>query len=415
MPPGEGVPGDLRAHRGHDLQDERLGVPEGVALVPGAGEPLARDPPTLGSRGVLQQLEQGEPDGLLQLGVAVDLDVCALPEAVEDRALAREQAVEALVAGDGEGAGELVAQRGQLTVARPRVGHELGERDRLARFQLRAHGEPGVVGRGLAVPVDLSGAVDVVVGGGADQQPGAQGAVHEGEPAAVGVVLLRLERVLEQVVCAGVAGQVRLLGVGDEPGLQHDLGGPLQRTHGVAQGEHAALVQRHQPGGADLDGTPARRAPAQLARERARAEVQHALVVQEAARADVERMALDQQSHRGAVDRVHQRLGRLRVAVPGLGVDHRAQLVHARQVRARHTDRLALVEGSADAETAVRDGEDGLGARQVVELQPGLAQAPGFDGEGHARVFPGGPGTKPIRPYCPGPIRRPARSLSWSR
>jgi hypothetical protein len=88
------------------------------------------------------------------------------------------------------------------------------------------------------------------------EQPGAPGAVHEGEPA-VRVVLLRVEGVLEQVVGAGVAGQVRLLGVGDEPGLQHDLGRPFHGAHRVAQGEDTALVERHQPGGGDLDGAVA--------------------------------------------------------------------------------------------------------------------------------------------------------------
>jgi hypothetical protein len=339
----------------------------------------------------LQQLEQREPDGLLQLVVAVDLDVRALPEAVEDGALAREEPVEALVPGDRQRSRQLVAQRGQLAGVRPRVRHELGQRDRLAGLQLRADREPGVVGGGLAVHVELGGALDVVVGRGADQQPGAQGAVHESEPA-VRVVFLRLEGMLEQVVGRGMARQVRLPGVGDEPGLQHDLDGPFQRAHRVAQGEHAALVERHEPGGADLDAAAVRRAPAQLARQRARPEVEHAFVVQERAGADVERVAVDQQPDRRAVDGVDQGLGRLGIAAAGLGVDHRAQLVHAREVRTRHAHRLPLVQGSAHAQAAVGDREDGFGARQLVELEPGLPKAPGFDGEGvlgsHTPVFP---------------------------
>ena len=161
--------------------------------------------PALGARRGLQQLEQREPDGLLQLGVAVDLDVRALPEAVEDGALAREEPVEALVPGDGERAGQLVAQRRQLAGVGPGVRHELGQRDRLAGLQARPHARTGRgrgwprrarrARRGSGVVVGL----DVVVRGGADQQPGAQGAVHESEPA-VRVVLLRLEGMLEQVV-----------------------------------------------------------------------------------------------------------------------------------------------------------------------------------------------------------------------
>ena len=71
--------------------------------------------------------------------------------------------------------------------------------------------------------------------------------MHESEPA-VRVVFLRLEGMLEQVVGRGMARQARLPGVGDEPGLQHDLDGPFQRAHRVAQGEHAAVPVRTSSG-----------------------------------------------------------------------------------------------------------------------------------------------------------------------
>jgi hypothetical protein len=128
------------------------------------------------------------------------------------------------VAGDGQRTGQLVTQRGQLAGVRPGVRDELRDRDRLAGLQLRAHREPGVVRRCLPVVVHLAVALDVVVRRRPDQQAAAQRAVDEGE-SPVGVVLLRVEGVLEQVVGGGVARHVGLLRVGDEPGLHDDLGG----------------------------------------------------------------------------------------------------------------------------------------------------------------------------------------------
>jgi hypothetical protein len=79
----------VRQHGEH----ERLGVPERVAVVPGAGEALGRDRPLLGAGAGLQDVEEPEPDGLLDLHVTVDLDVRALPEGVEERALLRQEPV----------------------------------------------------------------------------------------------------------------------------------------------------------------------------------------------------------------------------------------------------------------------------------------------------------------------------------
>ena len=66
-------------------QDEALGVPERVAVVAGPGQPLGRDRALLGAGAGLERVEEREADGLLQLGVAVELDVGAVPEVVEVR------------------------------------------------------------------------------------------------------------------------------------------------------------------------------------------------------------------------------------------------------------------------------------------------------------------------------------------
>jgi hypothetical protein len=62
-------------------------VPEGLAVVARAGEALRRDRALLGARARPQRLEERESDRLLQLGVALELDVGAVPERIEVRAL----------------------------------------------------------------------------------------------------------------------------------------------------------------------------------------------------------------------------------------------------------------------------------------------------------------------------------------
>ena len=76
---------------GQDGKDIHLGLPEGMTRVAGAGETLGGDRPLLGPRTRLQQMEQPEPNPLLHLVVAGDLDVGAVPEGVQIRALTGQQ------------------------------------------------------------------------------------------------------------------------------------------------------------------------------------------------------------------------------------------------------------------------------------------------------------------------------------
>src|SRR5437763_525627 len=66
-----------------DRQHKPLGVPERVPVVPRAGQPLCRDQSLLPPRSRLDRVEQGEADGLLELGVAIDLDVGGRPEPIQ--------------------------------------------------------------------------------------------------------------------------------------------------------------------------------------------------------------------------------------------------------------------------------------------------------------------------------------------
>ena len=63
--------------------------------------------------------------------------------------------------------------------------------------------------------------------------------------------------------------------------------------------------------------------------------------------ADVEWLVVDEQPHDLAVRDVHDCLTRLRVAVAGLGVRQRPQLVERVQIRAGDAEWLALVEIAA--------------------------------------------------------------------
>ena len=85
--PAQRVGGGVRLGVGEHREHERLGVPERVAVVAGAGQALGRDRAALRPRARLERVEEREADGLLELAVAVDLDVGARPEVVEVLAL----------------------------------------------------------------------------------------------------------------------------------------------------------------------------------------------------------------------------------------------------------------------------------------------------------------------------------------
>ena len=117
-------------------EDEGLRVPEDVPVVAGPGQALGGDRPPLGSRAGLQRVEEAEADRLLQLAVAVDLDVRPVPEVVQVLALARHQPVPARVPRRRERGVDLVAHRRQRALARPAVGEELRDRQAPVRRQL---------------------------------------------------------------------------------------------------------------------------------------------------------------------------------------------------------------------------------------------------------------------------------------
>ena len=112
VPPAQRVAGGLRRGVCQHRQDEALGVPERVPVVAGPGQALRRDRALLGARAGLKRVEEREAHRLLQLGVALELDVGAIPE--RRRGSARWSGDEPVPAGVprlGERGDDLVAER----------------------------------------------------------------------------------------------------------------------------------------------------------------------------------------------------------------------------------------------------------------------------------------------------------------
>ncbi len=414
LPPAQRLGHRVRRGVGEHRQHELLAVPEGVAVVAGARQPLGGDGAFLGPGAGLQHMEEREAHRLLDLRVPVHLHIGPRPEAVQIRLLLVHEPLPALAAGSGEGRVDLVPHGGQRADPRPAVGHQLLHPQRLARPQLGGDGEPCDVLAALAGGAGRLGAVHEVVGGRADPQPAALGAVHQAQPHVGGEVLLRLQHVLQRGGDPRVlAALLRQLLVGDQFGLHDDAHVRVQRLHLVGDGGDGPLAEGDQPGRGDPYGAARRGTPlADPAQQQPGAQVQHPLVGAQLAVAHVERLVVDEQPHDLPVGDVDDRLPGFRVAVAPLRVRQRAQLVHPVEIGAGQTVRLALVEVAAPADVPVGECEEGLALRQPVDVQCALAQRPGLHGVGrvadHGRSFRAG-GREVSR------SRFPSRSVSSAR
>ncbi len=143
VPPVHDVARGVRLRVREHRQHEQLGVPEDVPVVSGPGQPLGRDRPALAPRARLQDVEQREPHRLLDLRVAVDLDVGRPPERVEVLALRVDQPVPAGQPGPGDRAVDLVADRLQRPSAGPPVRDVLDDLQRLPGAELAGDARSG--------------------------------------------------------------------------------------------------------------------------------------------------------------------------------------------------------------------------------------------------------------------------------
>ena len=201
---------------GEHGQHEALGVPEDVPVVAVARQPLGGDRALLRARGGLQRVEEGEAHGLLELVVAVDLDVGALPVVVEVLALVVEEAGEPRAPRGRERGAGLVADRDHRALAGPAVGQVLGQRQRLAVADLGAHRHPREVVEALVLGDRALRSLDLVVHPRRHPQGALARAVHEHRAQLVGAVVLRHERRGQDRGRARVRAAGRHVLVGDE-------------------------------------------------------------------------------------------------------------------------------------------------------------------------------------------------------
>jgi hypothetical protein len=225
-----------------------------VAVVARAGQALGGDRPPLGARPGLEDVEEAEAHGLLDLRVAVELDIGAGPELVEVVGLARDEPFPAGVAGLGEGGGDLTANRRQRARARPSVGEELHDLEALTDQQVRVDGDACEVGGGLRAE---AGAVrpghDVVHPRRHAQAARARDVREQGRGLTV-APRLRLERRAQRRGRARVALRNGEGLVGDELRLHDDAGAGLERLDDIAHRGDPALDERDEAHGRDPHG-----------------------------------------------------------------------------------------------------------------------------------------------------------------
>ena len=357
-----------------------------MPVVAGAGEPLRGDRAQLGAGAGLQRVEQPEADRLLQLGIALELDVGAVPERIEVRALRVDEAVPAGMARLRQRRDHLVADRRERAPARPAVREELDDAQARSLLEIGRDGDAADVRAGLGGDVRAIRTVHDVIDGRPHpeltplrrvQQNGA-GAAVEGP--------LGLERRLEDGRRARVGrGHRGARRVREQLGLHDHPERSVDRLDLVEDRSDRALGERHEARGADAYAIARRRRPFRPPREGSRAQVEHALVREQLPVADVERLVVDEQADDLRVRDVDDRLARLRIAVARLGDRQRSKLVERVQVRAGQAVRLALVEVAAQPDVPVREREDRLRLREDAEIELGLPQRPRLDRERRVR------------------------------
>ncbi len=194
VPPPQSVAGGAGHRVGQHGQNERLRVPEGVSVVPRPGEPLGGDGSLFGARSGLEHVEEGEPHGLLQLCVALELYVGASPEVVEVGALGSEKVVPAGVTRSRQGRLDLAFHRRERTPARPAVGQELDQPQDLSGLELGGDSDPSAVGTALPAGLGFRRPIDDVVHARGHEQTALPGRMHEHGPGVAVEVVLRLQR-----------------------------------------------------------------------------------------------------------------------------------------------------------------------------------------------------------------------------
>ncbi len=372
---GNGVGGGIGEHWEH----VGLGIPEGVPVVAWTGQALGRNGPPFSPGSRLEDVEEREAHRLLDLGIAVDLDVSAIPEVVQIGVLLLGQGVPAHPTRAGERRGDLISQRRPRTIRGPAVGDELDDAQPLARLEGGGDRHPAQIREALGRHLRRRRTLDPVVHGHRDPLATPHRGVQEGGTGITAFVGLRAQQRFEHGWQPRVPAGRRNDLVRHELGLDHHPQRPADWFDLVSDRGHRALDQRHQARRAHPDRAPPRRHPLDISFQEARAEVERSLMGPELAGTDIEGLVVEEQADELGVGDVDHRLTGLGVAVAVLGVGQRTGLVHTVEVRAGEAVGLAFVEVAPPADVTVGQGEQRFTLGQHVEVELGLPQAPGFD------------------------------------
>ena len=260
VPPAQRVRGRVRLGVGEHRQHERLGVPEGVAVVAGAGQALGRDRPLLGPGPGLQHVEQREADRLLDLGVPLDLDVGAGPEVVQVLALLGQQPVPAGEPGARRARRRPGRARRAGAVGGPAIAEELHQLQALAGLRARGATVNAPVGRRpwstSAVP-----APDTRCACRGHPQAAVAGPVHQHGAGLVGHVLLASSGASSAAAVRGSlpsGGSASLATSSDCTTIRERR---VERLDLVADGGDRPLGERDEPLGVDPHRRAGRRDP----------------------------------------------------------------------------------------------------------------------------------------------------------
>jgi hypothetical protein len=317
----------------------------------------------------LRHLEEVPADRLLNaLGLVVGLNanVGAVPEVVKLLALPALKAGDAGLRDPIQRLTAALDELGRGHDARRLIGDELRHPQRQPRRRLRVHDHRAAIGRRVGMHTVGKGRLDPVLDADAECHPAVAGSIPQQQTHPVDRATLLVQHPLARArrqprVAGGLLGQqvirVGVLAIKDLRG-QHDRRRVLRKHHLVLDGRDVAVLQRHEPHGAhDHLLAPGRR-PRELAREDARAHVQHSRVVAQARRRHEERLVVDVELDDRRVGDVDDRLSGAREPERLLGVEDPSGFVKPRDEGARRDRRPTLLERPTHADEAVGDGED---------------------------------------------------------
>src|SRR5207253_2677835 len=292
--PAERVGRGARCRVGEHREDVPLRIPERMAVVTGAGETLPGNGALLCAGAGLESVEESETNSLLELRIALELDVGGSPEVVEVRKLTFQQTVPTGVPGLGQRGHHLIAHGGRRALARPSVPEELDHSQALTHCELRRDGDAADVRPALRSCLRAVRTVDHMIHACRHQQLAAIARMNQYNALVTVEKRLGAKRRLEhggsaRVFLWGQSGLVR-----DQLRLDDQAKWFIERFDLVQNRSGRALDEGDEPRRADSDDSAGRRSPLDPTAKHAGAEIEPALVRQEVPVADLEGFVVDE-------------------------------------------------------------------------------------------------------------------------